>query len=372
VPLFEIGQDRLTEIEATTFAAARLRERYDLQRLLRDRIEVLCPTGMLIAEEFGDWEDSRRSIDLLVLDQDASLIVVELKRSEDGGHMELQALRYAAMVSSMTFAQAVDAHAEYLAKRGIKEDAAQRLLSFLDWEEPKEELFAQDVRIVLASADFSKELMTAVLWLNERDLDLRCVRMVPYAYGDRTLLDIEQVIPLPEAAEYQVRVRAKATQERASRQEGESRGQRNVRFWTGLLQKANAAVPLHQSVSPSESNWIASSGHGLYYSYVTSHGAGRAELYITRPDANENKAIFEQLRRSQQQIEESYGAPLSWQRLDSKIACRIAADVEIGSLKDESSWDAMQSAMVDAMVRLERALRPHVQKYRDGAKYTGG
>lgn len=58
---------------------------------------------MVLAEEFGDWEESRRRIDILCLDSDARLIVVELKRTEDGGHMELQALRYASMVSRMTF-----------------------------------------------------------------------------------------------------------------------------------------------------------------------------------------------------------------------------------------------------------------------------
>ena len=33
--------------------------------------------------------------------------MIELKRTDDGGHMDLQAIRYAAMVSSMTFAQAI-------------------------------------------------------------------------------------------------------------------------------------------------------------------------------------------------------------------------------------------------------------------------
>jgi hypothetical protein len=36
------------------------------------------------------------------------LEVTALKRTEDGGHMELQALRHAAMVSTMTFDQLVE------------------------------------------------------------------------------------------------------------------------------------------------------------------------------------------------------------------------------------------------------------------------
>ena len=71
---------------------------------------------MVITEEFGDWLDSLRRIDLLCVNSDANLVVIELKRSDDGGHMELQALRYAAMVSAMTFDQAVETFARYKTK----------------------------------------------------------------------------------------------------------------------------------------------------------------------------------------------------------------------------------------------------------------
>ena len=49
--------------------------------------------------------------------------------------MDLQALRYAAMVTNMTFQQAVEAHQHYLADRGLEGDARERILSFLDWAE---------------------------------------------------------------------------------------------------------------------------------------------------------------------------------------------------------------------------------------------
>jgi hypothetical protein len=41
-----------------------------------------------------------------------------LKRTEDGGHMELQSIRYASMVSTMTFDQAVDTFGRYLKQLG--------------------------------------------------------------------------------------------------------------------------------------------------------------------------------------------------------------------------------------------------------------
>ena len=225
--LFELDDDGLHEIDETSFYVEGVKERQDLQRVLRSNIEILDPDLLVIAEEYTDWDDSSRRIDLLAVDKTANLVVIELKRTADGGHMELQALRYAAMVSAMTFAQAVEAYGRFLASVDDDSDPEQSLLDFLGWEDPDDELFARDVRIVLASHDFSKELTTAVIWLGQRDLDIRCVRMKPYRVGEKLLLDVQQIIPIPEAAEYQVRIREKEVQERSARR------QRVHGEWTG-------------------------------------------------------------------------------------------------------------------------------------------
>jgi len=67
------------------------------------------------------------------------------------------------------------------------------------------------------SAEFSKELTTSVIWLNERGLDIECVRIKPYSDNGRILADIQQIIPLPEAEDYRVRLKEKQQRERASR-----------------------------------------------------------------------------------------------------------------------------------------------------------
>jgi hypothetical protein len=77
-------------------------------RSYKNNIDILAPDCLVIAEEFSDWEDSRRRIDLLAIDKQANLVVIELKRDEIGAHMELQALRYAAMISTMSFTKACE------------------------------------------------------------------------------------------------------------------------------------------------------------------------------------------------------------------------------------------------------------------------
>ena len=217
MPIYRIDNDRLIPIERTTFAQQGLRERHDLQSLLKSQIEVISPDTLVVAEEFGDWEDSRRRIDLLGIDRGANLIVIELKRTEDGGHMELQAIRYGAMISTLTFDKLVSIYQRYLDDSAVDKDATEDLLEFLDWNEPDEEQFGQEIRIVLASAEFSKELTTSVMWLNDFGLDIRCVRMHPYTDNGDTLIDVQTVIPIPEVADYQVRIREKKQKERESR-----------------------------------------------------------------------------------------------------------------------------------------------------------
>jgi len=216
--IYELQAEQIIQVPETTFGISRVKERSDLQRLLRAHIEVVAPGTLVIAEEFGQWEESKRRIDLLGLDKQANLVVVELKRTEDGGHMDLQAIRYAAMVSTMTFDQVVSTRTEFQRVNKIEGDAQQTILDFLEWDEPNEDQFAQAVRIVLVSADFSRELTTSVMWLNTHDLDIRCVRLKPYSLDGRVLVDVQQVIPLPEAAEFQVQVREKTQKVRQAKQ----------------------------------------------------------------------------------------------------------------------------------------------------------
>ena len=216
--IYQIDEEKLTSLKKTTFSDLQFTER-EVQRLLRDQIEIISEDTMVISEEFSGWEESKRRIDLLCIDKEANLVVVELKRTEDGGHMELQAIRYSAMVSTMTFDQVVEAHQSFLESLNSSDDPEQKMLEFLGWSEPNEESFAQDVRIVLASLEFSKELTSAVLWLNDKGLDIRCVKMEPYSDGSKRLLDVQQVIPLLDTADYQIEVRRKKQSERQSKKD---------------------------------------------------------------------------------------------------------------------------------------------------------
>ena len=212
--LYEMTNNRFESLVPTTFEAEGITERSDLQRLLAAQIHVIDPDLLVLCDEFNHWEGTQRRIDLLCIDHQARLVVIELKRTKSGGHMELQALRYAAMISTMTFKEAVESHARYTNTDTI--EAENNLVQHIHDDDNIEEIFGSDVRVVLASADFSPELVASVNWLNNRDLDIRCIRLCPFKLTDRIIIQSEQIIPLKDAGTFEFRVRTKSTERRSN------------------------------------------------------------------------------------------------------------------------------------------------------------
>lgn len=348
--IYRMDDNAFVPVAETTFATAGLREREDIQRRIRADVSILAPDVMVVAEEFADWSDSSRRVDLLCIDRDANLVIIELKRTDDAGHSDLQALRYAAMVSSMTFSQLVDAYAKYK-RLDANHDAEADILAFLGWAEPMDEEFGKDVRIVLAAADFSREVTTTVLWLNERGIDVRCVRLKPYKLADGTLLvDAQQIIPLPEASEYLTKLADKRVEER--------RGPRHAlrrEFWTGVLGLAREKGAPLGNRAPSERGWLGR-GDGVNLNYAIRGGDVQVEIYIDRGDKDANLRSLAYLEARKDAIESSTG-PLVWDKLSDSRACRISQTLPGGWKSPRMEWPDIQVRMIDAALAMDKAFR---------------
>ncbi|NOU26121.1 MAG: hypothetical protein HOO90_11370 [Methylotenera sp.] len=218
--LYSFDGINFSAIEKTNFTKEAIYERQHIQSALAKKIEVILDDVIIISEEFSEWVDSQRRIDLLAIDKDANLVVIELKRTDTGELMELQAIRYAAMVSTLTFKRTVEIYQVYLNRKGlVDENAEQKILEFLSWDEPQEDSFAINTKIVLVSNDFSKEFTTSVMWLNNSyGMDIKCLRLVPYKHGNQTLIDVQQIIPLPEAESYQIKIRQQSEERKVARE----------------------------------------------------------------------------------------------------------------------------------------------------------
>jgi hypothetical protein len=95
-------------------------------------------------------------------------------------------------------------------------------------------------------------------------------------------------------------------------------------FWETLLDRARQKTKLYSTLSPTNDNWISFAS-----------GKHRAE------------------------IEREFGAPLEWYEPEGVRLCRVIHEVKAGGYRDEEAkWPEIQDAIIDAMVRLEKALRP--------------
>ena len=359
--IYQIVEKSLKALAETRFEDEGLYERGDIQRLLRQDITALGDDLLIIAEEFGGWVDSSRRIDLLAIDRNANLVVIELKRTEDGGHMELQAIRYAAMVSGMTFVQAVEAYAKIT---GSADAARDSLLTFLEWEQPNEEDFALETRIVLVASDFSKELTTAVTWLRDFQLDIQCIRMKPYKSGDGSIfLDVQKIIPLPELKEFQTQIGLK---KQAERQNISERAGRMRQFWAELLKIANGICTVHEGRAPTTDNWLSGGigRAGFSLSYSTKRGQSKASLFINFGQQNidkKNKA-FDYLFQQREDIEREVGKELLWNARPNGAIGTINYVIEGGYDLPEEEWPKLHEQMAKAMLSLQKAFTERVKQ----------
>jgi len=137
------------------------------------------------------------------------------------------------------------------------------------------------------------------------------------------------------------------------------------KFWTSLIARAKDRTKLHANIAPSKNSSISTVAgkSGLNYSYVIRQHDAQVDLYIDRgkESQDENKSIFDAFYSEKHQIEDIFGVPLDWQRFEDKRGSRIRFIVQDGGYRAEK-WDTIQDAMIDAMIRLEQAMKPHITK----------
>lgn len=151
-----------------------------------------------------------------------------------------------------------------------------------------------------------------------------------------------------------------------SKQEKAGRHAARRRFWTGLLTVAKERTLLHSSISPSDHGWIGTGAgkQGITFNYHVRQHDASIGLYIDRgkDGDEENLRIFGALYQMKTEVENAFGEVLEWNPLDTRRACWIGWQTLIGGYRDEEKSEEVQLVLVDAMIRFEAALRPHLNR----------
>lgn len=189
-------------------AEAGLKERQHLQEWVIAHPEVLGQSVKIVAFEFGSWtgysgEKERDRLDILALDGEGHLIVVELKRDKAPDTVEMQALKYAALVSRFTRDDLNKVHARYLSRQaGIEvsdDDAATELDAWASITEESLRLPS----VVLMASDFPQTVTATVVFLHQQlGLDVRLLVFQAYQTANDLLVTVSQHYPPPGIEEF--------------------------------------------------------------------------------------------------------------------------------------------------------------------------
>lgn len=206
-------------------------------------------------------------------------------------------------------------------------------------------------------AEARPEHVRAVTWLNQSTA------------GSFYLFQLEGIrIGNSDPAPLLTRIVGPSAESRAvgqKKKELSERHQLRYEFWEQLLERAKDRTRLHGGVSASAYHWIGTGAgkKGLSYNYsVTQHNA-RVELYIDQGEGAEdsNLDILRHLSIHKDEIETVFGGHLEWLELEDKRSCIIRVPpIQGGYRNDSEQWPTIQDSLIDRMIRLERALAPHI------------
>lgn len=357
----DLNQNRLSRLTQKRFSELGMRERAHLQEWLANQPDALGEELLIIQKEFDGFNETRERLDLLALDKDGNLVVIENKLDDSGRDVTWQALKYVAYVSSLKKAQIVDIYQQYLDRYCGGGNAVARICEFLEVEDLAEVSLNRDndQRMFFIAANFRREVTATVLWLLSRGIEAKCFKVTPWSLDEELILDIQQIIPTPEAADFMISMSNKDGEEKAVQDTLKQRHRLRLAFWEEALAQLRAdGVTLFQNISPAKDHWI-SAGSGVRscpFSLIYSKDEVRVDLVLQKPEQADNKWLFDRLHSQRATIETAFGAKLEWLRLEDKKACRITFAKDFDGY-DRANWPEMIQWLSVHIRRFEAALR---------------
>ena len=368
-----VKSNRIEALNVKSFTELGLSERKHLQEWLAHAPEALGEELLIIQKEFAGFDNTFERLDLLALDKDGRLVVIENKLDDSGKDVVWQALKYASYCSGLKKEQIVDMFQQYLQKQQGGEggaDARQVLREFFDGKDFEEIKLnpGNEQRIILVAAKFRKEVTSTALWLLGYRVRLQCFKVTPYERSQELYLNIDQIIPPPEAADYMIGIADKEQADQSNEAEVKTRHQLRLKFWTQALEAVRKSpCRLFDNVTPSDrGNAQTTGGMGIgavWYSMVFGYTEARAQLYFDHKSEQENKQMFDFLFERRKQIEKVFGAELEWQRMDGLKAAQIRFSHDFNG-KDSSQWPHMIAWLTEHIAKLELAFKEHLQEIR--------
>lgn len=192
----------------------------------------------------------------------------------------------------------------------------------------------------------------AIEWLNEvtpTDLEFYLVRMEAYQIDDSNPAPHFEIEAGPSPA----------VKERGHIKEALSDIQsERKQFYNEIYAREEAREDLYAyNLEPARK-----AGFQFYYWIYPDKWA--VKFYMQSSDKEKNKEVFDHLYAEEAQIEEEFGSPLNWYRLDNSKTSRVEYVVKGEGLSaDPTRRPVIQDAMITKLADLMRAIYPRIEVF---------
>lgn len=356
--------NRIIELEKKQFSKLGFKEREHLQEWIANNPSSLGEELLIIQKEFSGFNDTNERLDLLALDKLGNLVIIENKLDDSGKDVTWQVIKYASYCASLTKQEIIKIYQAYLGTQSSAEDRISEFFGYKDIAEIPLNTGLNSQRLILVAANFRKEVTSSVLWLLNFKIRIQCFKITPFALNDQLFLNVEQILPTKDTEDFSISLASKAQEEIEVQETMLNSHKVRLKFWEQFLSFSNSKSNAYTNNSPSKENWlgrgIGMSGVGLLV--VVSSNYCRVEITINRGDKEENKKIFDFLYNMKERIENEFGQPLTWERMDDMVTCRIKHEIGGVSYFDEDTWPKMNEFLHDYSFKMERAFREPVKK----------
>jgi len=124
-----------------------------------------------------------------------------------------------------------------------------------------------------------------------------------------------------------------------------------ISFWTELLSVLNAQSSIFRSISARNGPYLSVQNGPFSFQIWVKTDACRVQLRIDTGDQVENEGIFEALEEQRPIIEERFGEPLTWDKMENYRSCVVSHEVA-GS----AGWKTPQEERADGHEKVARQM----------------
>lgn len=139
-------------------------------------------------------------------------------------------------------------------------------------------------------------------------------------------------------------------------------------FFQSLIDKLRENHHFTNAKAGQPQNWYTfASEDSKIFKYSVSFATGnrmRAELYLDSGDKEKNENLFEYLLERKYEIENTFGEEFSWEKLETKRACRIAVYIGASIEDDTEHLENIEAWAIEQLLKMKKVFPVYIESWK--------